>query len=232
MRIFLGILFSVQFLDICAQNATLNQGDTLFVNQQYTEAFDVYNQIYSSGQFSSAMLLKMAFIQDGLGNYAEALYYLDKYYYTSADRQVVGKIEELVESHDLSGFKYDDTHYFTALLEKHRLHLVLLLFSVSALMLTYVIRKSKAEERPIAAGIIQLMILCLILAINNVNPPKHGIIISDQTLLRSGPSAGAEPIEMLSKGHKLKVLDQDEVWTKALWDGQEVFIRRAKLKII
>ncbi|WP_425390290.1 SH3 domain-containing protein [Ekhidna sp.] len=232
VRLFVGILFYVQFLDLSAQNTTLDQGDSLFNQQQYTEAFDVYEEIYSSGQFTSAMLLKMAFIQDGLGNYAEALYFLDKYYAASADRQVIGKIEELVEAHELRGFSYNDTDYFLALLSKYRAQMLLILISISVLLLVYIFRKSKMEEPALAAGVIQIIILLFILGVNNINPTKQGIIIADNTLLRSGPSAGAEPIEILPKGHKLTIIDQDNVWTKVQWDGKEVFIRNARLKII
>jgi len=174
----------------------------------------------------------MAFIEDGLGNYPEALFFLDQYYIMSADRQVIGKIEELAEANSLRGFKYDDTDYFTILLKKYKGQL-LLLFTALALMLgAYVYRKSKEEEKPFAAGILQFMLVALILLLNNIDPTSNGIIMYDSTLLRSGPSAGAEPVEIISRGHKMKVIDQDEVWSKVLWDGQEVYIRNGRIKVI
>ena len=212
VRLFLGILFCCTIVDLNAQNPLLKQADSLFSQQKYTEALSLYEKIYDSGVASSAMLLKMAFIQDGLNNYAEALFYLDKYYQISADRHVVGKIEELAEENDLTGYQYDDTHYFLALLEKYRMYLMLLLLAVSVLLLAYIIRKTKAGEKPVAAGIIQVMVLLLVLAVNNLETSNRGIIVSNNTLLRSGPSAGAEPIEILSKGHKVKVIGQDGVW--------------------
>ena len=99
----------------------------------------------------------MAFIQDGLGNYTDALFFLDKYYRKSADRQAVGKIEELAEANGLNGYRYDDTDYFVSLLSKYRLHLTALLGSFMLLLLVYIIKKSKEKEQPIAAGIIQLV---------------------------------------------------------------------------
>ena len=56
--------------------------------------------------------------------------------------------------------------------------------------------------------------------------------MDDLTLLRSGPSAGAEPIEVVTKGHKVKVVSQSEIWTKVLWNGNEVFVRSNRLKLI
>ncbi|WP_424963256.1 SH3 domain-containing protein [Ekhidna sp.] len=232
VRLFLGILFCCAIVDLNAQNLLLNRADSLFGQQKYTEALSLYEKIHDSGQASSAMLLKMAFIQDGLNDYAEALFYLDKYYQLSADRKVVGKIEALAEANDLKGYQYNDTHYFLTLLEKYRIQFTVLLLAVSLLLLTYVIRKAREDEKPIAAGIIQIMVVAMIFAINNIHGTTRGIIVSNNTLLRSGPSAGAEPLEVLSRGHKVKVLDQDDVWTKVQWEGQEVFVRRGRIKII
>ncbi|MEQ6167748.1 MULTISPECIES: SH3 domain-containing protein [unclassified Ekhidna] len=232
VRLFLGILFCCAIVDLNAQNPLLNRADSLFSQQKYTEALSLYEKIYDSDQASSAMLLKMAFIQDGLNDYAEALFYLDKYYQLSADRNVVGKIEALAEANDLKGYQYNDTHYFLALLEKYRIQFTLLFLAVSLLLLVYLIRKAKEDDKPIAAGIIQIMVVAMIFAINNIHGTTRGIIVSNNTLLRSGPSAGAEPLEVLSKGHKVKVLDQDDVWTKVQWDGQEVYVRRGRIKVI
>lgn len=232
VRLFLGILFSCLFTSLIAQNGSLETADSLFDKQKYTEAFEEFMLVFQKGQASSAMLLKMAYIEDGLGNYADALYYLDKYYQLSADRMVVGKIEELAEANDLRGYRYDDTDYFLAVLKKYRLQFTSLFAAVMFLLLVYIFKKSKEEEKPVAAGIIQGIIICCILAVVNINGSPEAIVASDNTLLRSGPSAGAEPIEMLSKGHKVKVLDRNEIWTQIVWDGKEVYVRNGKLRLI
>ncbi len=232
MRLFLGILFSCFFSSVIAQNSSLEEGDYLFDEQKYTEAYEKYDAVFQNGQASPAMLLKMAYIQDGLGNYTDALFFLDKYYQSSADRNVIGKIEELSTSNDLSGYRYTDIDYFLAILNKYHLYFVILFSSIVLMLLVYIFKKSNSEEKPIAAGILQLISICLLLAIVNFSNPSKAIIVSDNTLLRSGPSAGAEPIEMLNKGHKVKVLARDQVWTQISWDGREVYVRNAKLKII
>jgi len=232
VRLFLGILFWCAIVDVNAQNLLLSKADSLFTQQKYTEALHLYQDIYSSGQASPAMLLKMAFIQDALDNYAEALFYLDQYYRLSADRNVVRKIEELAEAKSLRGYRYGDTHYFLALLDKYRTQFILLLLAITVLLLAYIIKKAKQGEKPVATGIIQVMVMAIIFAINNFNTSPQGIIMASNTLLRAGPSAGAEPIEILSRGHKVKVLGQDEVWAKVLWDGQEVYVRKGRLRII
>lgn len=231
-RIFSGILFLGILTSTNAQNVSLVEADSLFVSQKYTQAIEKYQDVYNEGIASSSMLLKMAFIQDGLGNHAEALYYLDKYYRMSADRNVVSKIEELSGDNDLQGYRYNDTNYFFNLINKYRLHLVILFVAFAILLLVYIWKKTKEDEKPIAATIIQFIVICVILGLNNLKSSERAIITSDSTLLRSGPSAGAEPVEVINKGHKVKVLKQDEVWTKIIWDGEEVYVRNGKLKII
>lgn len=232
VRLFLGIFFSCIFGSLIAQNNNLEKVDSLFDQQKYTEAYDQYEIIFQNGLASPAMLLKMAFIQDGLGNYTEALFYLDKYYKMSANRTVVGKIEELAEANNLSGYRYDDTDYFLAILGKYQLHFSILLIAIMLLLEVYIFRKSKGEEQSYAAGVMQFIAMMCLLVTVNFKASPNAIVVSDHTLLRSGPSAGAEPIDMLAKGHKVKILKQDDVWTQIVWDGQEVFVRNGKLRVI
>ncbi len=232
VRIFFGFFFCSVFTALTAQNADLTSADSLFNNQKYTEAYELYEELYQNNLASASMLLKMAFIQDGLGNYTDALFFLDQYYQSTADRSVIGKIEEIAEENGLAGYSYDDMDYFQALINLYKVHFILLLSTILIMLLAYVYRKHKQDEQAVAAGIIQLFTAFCLLMILNFKASPEAILNSNETLLRSGPSAGAEPIEILSKGHKVKVLDQDDVWTQILWDGQEVFVRNGKLKVI
>ena len=232
VRLFLEILFSCSLSTLLAQNEYLKKGDSLFAQQKYIEAFEKYELLFSNGQASSAMLLKMAFIQDELGNYTDALFFLDKYYQESADINVAGKIEELAKANDLEGYRYEDIDYFLALLYKYRTHFTFLLSVMMLMLLVYIFQKSNENARPVAASIIQIIIVVCLFAVANFNTPRKAIIVSDETLLRSGPSAGAEPIEFLAKGHKVKVLERNDVWTRIAWDGREVYVRNGKLRII
>ena len=215
-----------------AENNGLLKADSLFKSQKYTEAFSIYKELMDQGDVSSSMLLKMAFIQDASEDYAEALYYLDLYYRMSADRQAVGKIEEIAKEHELNGYQYDDSQYFLALYQKFKIHIVVLLLSISLLLLVYVFTKYKKEEKAYIPAVFQVFTILLLLVVVNFQASTRGIIINDQTLLRSGPSAGAEPVEILSRGHKVTVVNQSEVWTKILWNGEEVFVRNSRLKLI
>ena len=211
----------------------LEKGDSLFAEQKYTEALDVYEGLFDQEQFTASMLLRMAFINDGLGNYPKALYFLDLYYQKTADRSVVTKINQISEENNLYGYRYDDSHFFKAVLSKYQFHLQLVLLSLILLLMVYSYRKQTKGESSIPATILQLLIaVTLLIVTNQIFEDKHGIISNDRTLLRSGPSAGAEPIEMVSKGHKVKVLEELPAWTKISWDGEEVYVRKGKVRVI
>ena len=179
------------------------------------------------------MLLRMAFIKDGLGNYVDALYYLDLYYVASADKSVVDKITEISDEKSLSGYEYNDSHFFMAVVNKYYSQLQIFLLALAMLLTAYIFRKKKQMERPITAAVLQMIVLVAILFLTNKSYEKEqGIISESNTLLRSGPSAGAEPVQIIDKGHKVRIIDKDQVWTKISWDGEEVFVRNGKIKVI
>lgn len=229
---FVIVLKIVLFDALGADVSNLQKADSLFEAQKYTEAYAIYEEIFMEGHTSSSMLLKMAYIQDATDNYPEALYFLDKYYMQSADRHAVGKIEELAEQHSLSGYQYDDMHYFLALSKKYHPHIIALLLFMSLFLLVYSIVKFRNGERSIIAAVSQALVLVLLLVTLNFPRPVRAIIRNDQTLLRTGPSAGAESVDFINKGHKVIVLEQSQVWAKVVWDGENVFIRNNRLKII
>ncbi|MBK7650109.1 MAG: hypothetical protein IPJ20_04215 [Flammeovirgaceae bacterium] len=55
--------------------------------------------LYESGRYTPAMLLKMAYIQEGLGRISQSIYYLQLYYKATNDEQALSKIEELATKH-------------------------------------------------------------------------------------------------------------------------------------
>ncbi len=232
-RLIVVLILFGSFLSSLASDEMKSQADSLFAQQKYTEAFQVYEGIFLQGNYSESMLLKMAFIKDGLGNYVDALYYLDLYYKNSADKSVVGKIEEISSEKNLAGYSYNDSHFFMALLNKYRGQLQLLLVAIAIFLTVYIFKKRQLNEKPITASVFQLLTLSgLLLITNNSYDTTYGIISQNSTLLRNGPSAGAEPVEMIDKGHKVTVITRSDVWTKINWQGEEVYLRNGKIKII
>ncbi len=232
VRSFPGILFFFSFQGFGAYEKELRQADSLFKEEKYTEAIEVYERFLTEGLASNAMLLKMAYVADASGDYADALLFLDLYYKKSGDRLVIGKIEELAEAHDLYGYTYSDLDYLGAIFSRYKTHVSILAILILLSLLVYMQRKAHRNEVSYPLLFLQLVLGMTLLFTVNFRPKKQAIVVAEQSLLRSGPSAGAEPISIISKGHKVTVSDHNAVWSKIIWEGEEVYIRKDKLKVI
>ncbi|MEQ9220929.1 MAG: SH3 domain-containing protein [Cyclobacteriaceae bacterium] len=232
---FIGFVFFVlPSLTVGAENQDLlRQADSLYQAKKYTEAFQHYQELFDQNQGSAAMLARMAFIKEGLGDYSNALYYLSLYYNQTSDKKVLSKMRELAEKHQLSGYEYSDGAFIAGVAKKYKYELLLFLFFFSLILTFYIYRKKKHKEQPVTSAVFQIVtIIFAMLLINNAFFQDYGIVSQGNALLMSGPSAGAEPVEIIDKGHKLKLLEADEVWSKVIWNDQEVFIRSKNLKRI
>ncbi|MEQ8473643.1 MAG: SH3 domain-containing protein [Marinoscillum sp.] len=213
------------------QNAELLVADSLFSNQKYTEAFEKYENIFQDNQASPAMLTRMAFIQEGLGNYTDALYYLNLYYLKTSDKASLAKMREIAEEHNLVGYEYSDVRFFENYTRKYQVEITLLLLAFSAFLLFYSYRKFKKEEKPVTATILQVVTLIVILITNNNLVTKESAIVrQDQAIIMSGPSAGSEPIDYVGKGNKVTVKESDDLWTQIEWQGAEAYIRNKNIR--
>lgn len=177
------------------------------------------------------MLLKMAYIKEGLSDHTNSLYYLDQYYSMTGSRKAFDKMTELAEEHGLDGYEYSDFKLFSNMLSHYNHYILAGLCAMLLLLSVYVSSKKRRGQVAYGsiAGIFVLLILALVLN-NRWLVEKNAIIMSDQSILMDGPSAGAESIDVLDKGHKIAILGSDEVWSRILWRDQEVYIRNSNLK--
>jgi len=211
----------------------LNRADSLFENKKYTEAYQIYNNIYQNGSASEAMLVKMAFIQEGLGNYVNAIIFLTEYTKLTSDRKAFEKIREIAEDEELSGYEYSDSDFFISNLLRYELEVLLLLGSLTLLSLALIIRNKKTNKPYIPAFVILILCIALTAIINNgLFSSQKGIILTDNTILMSGPSAGAEPVDFIQKGHKVELIGESSIWYKILWEGEETYVKKNKIKFI
>src|SRR6185436_7100842 len=97
-----------------ASAIVLAKADSLYSSKQYTQALDFYQLLHKSGQYTPAMLLKVAHIQEGLGRLGESLYYLNLYFLATDDQQALKKMEELAKKNNLEGYETSETTHFLA----------------------------------------------------------------------------------------------------------------------
>ena len=180
------------------------------------------------------MLLKMAFIKEGLGDFSGALYYLNTYYLKTADRRVLNKMEELAGKKNLQGYEFTDFDFLLTNFYKYYDLLVYLLIAGSLLMLVLVYyQKIKLQRSPIIPATVMVIFLAgLYYTLNYGRTYKRAIVSSPNTYLMSGPSAGSEVIDIIDKGHRIKLSGNEDVWIKVKWQDQIAYIKKDKLRYL
>lgn len=237
-RLLFVAIFFINF-SVLAQtvdSALLQKADALYADKHYTESFQLYEQLYREKKmFTPAMLLKMAFIQEGLGEYSQTLYYLNEYYLQTSDKRAVEKMQQLSQKYDLQGYQYDDYDIFLNFVRKYR---YIILYSIIVLamggLLYFAFNRKKYQEKPYGLGITYVILLGLLFVMTNYSfGTKRAIITTDNAYIMDGPSAGAKVLSVSNKGDRVKIAGQEDVWTKIRReDGKEAFIRQNNLRFI
>ncbi|WP_240773345.1 SH3 domain-containing protein [Pontibacter sp. SGAir0037] len=207
----------------------LEQADSLFNLQQYSDAFQVYETILEKEQlYSPQMLLKMAYIKEGLKDYTGAMYYLHLFYTKQPSRSVLKKMEELAQAHRLSGYEYNDLQFFKTQFSKHYmriLELMLIIAVVTVTVMAFRWRSGYRFSKTFKAGFI-CYLLFIIYYINFLNLGNEGIIKNDYVAIMSAPSAGASWLATTSQGHKVPITGEQDIWYEIKWKGQKAYIRK------
>lgn len=209
-------------------STNLKMADSLFSQQKYTESFEIYETLLETYQQSSPqMLLKMAFIKEGLRDHSKALYYLNLYYLETTDKKVLKKMEELASAHSLSGYEYSDWEFFMMLYRKYNQYITYFLLALAMLLFGLIFRlKRKYDKKPVATGFLLTFTLAtLFYHVNFSTTYNRGIIVQTDAYLMDAPSSGADLVKIVDKGHRVKVIDKKDVWVEIEWEGNTAYIR-------
>lgn len=208
--------------------AVLKNADSLFINKQYVQSRDLYLQLRSQNLYTPAMLLRLAFIEEGLGHLARSLYYLNLYYLATDDKETLAKLNELATKNNLQGYQTTDSRHFLHLLQTFRPYLVAALaaFTVLALASIEYLRRN-SNRRPYAAGIALVILAVALFAVVNL-PAFDEFIITSQpaTYLMNSPGGSADIVARVGEGHRLEVTGSHDVWLKVNWAQSEAWVKR------
>ncbi|MEQ1584730.1 MAG: SH3 domain-containing protein [Cyclobacteriaceae bacterium] len=220
-----GAILCGSFAKANVASDQLGTADSLFLKKQYTQSFEIYESLHQSGHYSQAMLLKMAFIQEGLGRTSLSLYYLNLYYLASGDTQVLDKLEELATKNRLEGYEHSETTRLLFNLKKYSYYLSATLAAIVIFFIAFLVRFKKRETRPVAFGILTTIIIAILAIQVNISYDHPSAIVTDSAYLMSGPSAGANVVTLISEGHKLKITGKKDVWLKVEWLDKEAYVK-------
>jgi len=238
-KLFLFILFLIaqlnnSFSGYCeTPSQSLLLADSLYSQKKYTQALEVYEKIYMKQRKASpAMLLKMAFVKEGLGKYDEALFFLNLHYLLSFDKKTLKKMESLAEQHKLQGYNYDDAAFFLNIYQKYQIQIDIAILSSAGLMFSLLVFQRRRSGKMPALGTMGfILLLCALFMLNNLaREQKKAIISPDVAYLMDGPSPGANVVAVVTQGHRVNVVGHKDIWSEIEWDGKSTYVKTFSLK--
>jgi SH3 domain-containing protein len=213
----------------------LQEADSLFSQQQFTQSFLLYDSIYQFEQEASpSMLLKMAYIKEGLGDVTIAQYYLNEYYLATSNELALQKMEDLADANDLTGYQHNDITFFFNLYYKNYNWLVLGLILICLVLFSVIVyQKRKYKTSPWFNGFMLLLLLAsLFVLVNFGKDYNRGVIIKNNTFIMAAPSSGADLVDVTTKGHKVIVEGKKDVWYKIEWQDGEGYVKAKNVKLL
>ncbi|GAB2794293.1 hypothetical protein HNQ93_003859 [Hymenobacter luteus] len=204
----------------------------MFETGNVEQAYPLYRRAREQeGLQSARQLLRMAYVQEGLGHYPAALYYLSLAQAWQPHHTTWAKMVELAQEHRLTGYPNTWRQNLAITVQRYyyRLLQVLLVLAVVGGTLLLV-RRRTADRAWWAAYAIYLVVVGLYL--NLLGPARVGLVARARAPLMAGPSAGAAWLTTAAAGDRFEVQGQQDIWYRVHWQGRDAYIRRPDLLLV
>ncbi len=230
-----GIVFAALIfaLEINAQpTEKLSKADSLFQAKRYTQSLELYRGILEENYSSPAMLLKMAYISEGLERPAYALFYLNLYQLKTSDEAVSVKMENMAKDNGFSGYTAGTEDFLRSLFYRFRDQLILLVAAFAVFSISVAIyQKRKHQVRPVFPVLLAVFfIVGLFYLVNFTTVSSFGIIGDPASPVMAGPSSASDLLATSRAGHKVRIMNRGDVWVKILWNDRVAYIKRNHLR--
>lgn len=205
----------------------LLRADSLFLQKRYTQSFEIYHTLFEKQQYTPAMLLKMAYIQEGLNRISQSAYYLNLYYLATQDESALTKLEELADKYRLEGYTPGQFDPVFSIYSRYRELITILL--ISGFMMLFIligVQRMRYHTKPYAAWSVLVVVSVLVIIHLNLSEGySKAIIVNNNTYLMDGPSAGASVISIVRDGHRVRITGKKDVWLQVQWGEGEAYIK-------
>jgi hypothetical protein len=215
--------------------AQLNQADSLYARHQYTQAYTIYEQLLNQQKvYTPQMLLKMAYIQEGLQNYTQSMYYLQLFYSKQPSRSILRKMEEVGLQQHLQGYAYTDLDFFKTQFHKYYDNILELLLIGAVIFLTLLVRRwlKKKTIPKQTQGTFLVYLAFIFFYANFLTLGQQGILLNPNVPIMTAPSAGAGLVTTAGVGHRVNIVGEQDIWYRIEWEGQTAYIRKNNLRLL
>lgn len=225
-KLLLFVFILLQCTHSQANNLELFRADSLFDQRSFQEAMVIYKQNYQQGIYSPAMLLKMAFVAEGMKDNESASLYLGKYYDINPDPQIINKIKSLTNQTMLEGYEVSDAERFLLYLSEHERLIILTLTGLVLVSLLLVMLSVYRQKKEAVYWPSLLLVVLVFLANNFLSPSRSGLITHSPTLILSAPSGAGDLIQRVEPGHRVKIRSTDDIWYEIEWKGEKAYVKQ------
>jgi tetratricopeptide (TPR) repeat protein len=224
--LFLGVL--IQSLDCKAQNDVAKKADSLFSASKYEEAAKIYEIIFADNAVNKENIaLKLAYINENLGDFPKAIYYLNDYYNLNPKDEVFEKMNKMALENKFTGFERSDLNFALVIYQQYYVYILYSVIFIGVFILFILFRK-KIYNIDILKRHLILVALYLVFLLVFINLPKtyQSAIVNKKSFFRSFPSSGSPIVGSIDKGNKINIFGQEDVWLKVLWERKIVYINK------
>ena len=206
----------------------LTQADVAFDRSRFDVAASLYDSLLADQRtVTPRMLQRQAYMAENKGAIPQTLYYLSLLYSLTQDDLVRLRIEALARQYQLEGYDYDEWDLFRQALRNYAPY-ILGVFAAIVGILVFILFRRRRRGRPLR--LLPLTILLLLGAaalLLNLNV-RYGkaIVLEQDLILMSEPSAAGKPGTLVKAGSRLTVIGQEDAWLHVMHNGQPGYVNR------
>ncbi|MFN3315642.1 MAG: SH3 domain-containing protein [Raineya sp.] len=188
------------------------------------------NIFYTERIYSEKMLVQLASTASQKKDYVAYLYWLNLYFQVKPSPEIAEKIENTANAYELAGYEISDSRWFLVYYHRYYKFIALgfcVLTSIFLIFFFFTQQNITAFRRN---GILLLLFLLgAILLLNVVPPIKEAVIAGENTYLMLAPSSASQVAGVASKGQKVAVIGDNDIWLEVIWNKQKVFVKKTQV---
>ncbi len=211
-------------------NYRLQTADSLFTAKQYTQSLQHYENIFAQNQYSPAMLMRMAFIEEGLNHIGKAMYYLNLYYLKTSDASALDKMSQLSQKFRLQGYENGDTETALSFYRQYEDHISYTLAAILFFFFALIVFQTRRHKSIVALFVAMLFFAIIFVGhLNLLSSAERAIVSSGNTYIMEGPSGAAPVVEVIAPGHRVSIVSRHDVWVEVEWRDRRGYIKQDRL---